>query len=54
MAVPPAIGVSRVYVVAHDPTDVLAGLALGGAWVWACARFLVHSPAHGAVEDNRP
>ena len=37
----PAIGVSRVYVAAHHPTDVLAGLALGGLWVWACARFVL-------------
>ena len=40
----PAIGVSRVYVAAHHPTDVLAGLALGAVWVWACARFLLPTP----------
>ena len=40
----PAIGVSRVYVAAHHPTDVLAGLALGAVWVWACARFLLPAP----------
>jgi membrane-associated phospholipid phosphatase len=38
--VPPAVGVSRVYAAAHHPTDVLAGLLLGGIWVYACARLL--------------
>ena len=37
----PAIGVSRVYVAAHHPTDVLAGLTLGAVWVWACAHVLL-------------
>ncbi len=40
----PAIGVSRVYVAAHHPTDVLAGLVLGAVWVWACARLLLLTP----------
>ena len=43
----PAIGISRVYVAAHHPTDVLAGLALGALWVWACALFLLPSPGRG-------
>ncbi len=43
----PAIGVSRVYVAAHHPTDVLAGLALGAVWVWACARWLLPPPGQG-------
>ncbi|MGY5882974.1 phosphatase PAP2 family protein [Modestobacter lacusdianchii] len=34
----PAIGVSRLYVAAHYPTDVAAGLLLGTVWVLACAR----------------
>jgi membrane-associated phospholipid phosphatase len=33
----PAIGVSRIYVAAHYPTDVVAGLLLGAVWVLACA-----------------
>ena len=33
----PAVGLSRVYVAAHYPTDTIAGLLLGGAWVVACA-----------------
>lgn len=50
----PAIGVSRIYVAAHHPTDVLAGLLLGGLWVYACARLLLPDPGHGARRVSRP
>ncbi|TFV57711.1 phosphatase PAP2 family protein [Geodermatophilus sp. DF01-2] len=43
----PAIGISRIYVAAHYPTDVLAGLLLGAVWVWACARYLLPPPGRG-------
>lgn len=32
-----AVGISRVYVGAHFPTDVIAGWVLGGATVWLIA-----------------
>lgn len=47
LLLPPAIAVSRVYVAAHHPTDVLAGLLLGAVWVWACARVLLPPPGSG-------
>lgn len=37
----PVIGISRVYVAAHYPADVVAGLVLGGVWVVVCARLLL-------------
>ncbi|MCZ2821259.1 phosphatase PAP2 family protein [Modestobacter sp. VKM Ac-2977] len=56
----PAIGVSRVYVAAHFPTDVVAGLLLGTLWVLVCAwafqlgsgRGLRH-PATGLTTASR-
>ncbi len=41
LLLPPAIGVSRIYLAAHHPTDVLAGLLLGTLWLLACARLLL-------------
>ncbi|WP_116451850.1 phosphatase PAP2 family protein [Blastococcus litoris] len=50
----PAIGVSRIYVAAHYPTDVLAGLLLGGSWVCTCARVLLPRPGHGPRAGIEP
>jgi undecaprenyl-diphosphatase len=43
----PTIAITRIYVAAHYPTDVLAGLLLGGLWVYACARLLLPPPGRG-------
>ncbi|ERI11879.1 phosphatase PAP2 family protein [Aneurinibacillus aneurinilyticus] len=31
-----AIGISRIYLGVHFPSDVVAGFAAGGAWVASC------------------
>jgi len=48
----PAVAASRVYVAAHRPTDVTAGLVLGVLWVLACTwAFRIGS---GRVLHPRP
>lgn len=41
VVVPPLVGATRVYVAAHHPTDVVAGLLLGWAWLLLCTRLLL-------------
>ncbi|MGY1634630.1 phosphatase PAP2 family protein [Geodermatophilus sp. SYSU D01186] len=52
--VAPAVGISRVYVAAHHPTDVVAGLLLGGLWVAACAHLLLPPPGRGSRAGTAP
>ena len=50
----PLIGVSRIYVAAHHPTDVLAGFLLGGVWVATCAYLLLPPSRRYSSNDTPP
>ena len=48
------VGVSRVYMGVHYPTDVLAGWAAGLFWALACGLFARGLKHRGLVETDRP
>jgi undecaprenyl-diphosphatase len=45
------VGLSRVYLGVHWPTDVLAGWALGGMWALICLLVMGWLQARGKVEN---
>lgn len=48
------VGVSRIYLGVHWPSDVLAGWAVGACWALMCSLVMSRLQGAGKVEPETP
>lgn len=46
------VGVSRIYLGVHWPSDILAGWAIGAGWALACASIMLRMQRRGQIEQS--